>query len=197
MPPPKDHDAPCLAWNAATNATAPRSITRYLEERIAALESEISNPEPVLESAAALVPVVNPALGDVLSDITPTFLGLVKESCMAGCVAVQTQIPSVHFAHAVSDLNENHPRAIVNQQASVLSPTSVPSRVADFLLFTYTTGIVHQFPILSEDKARSAFDSVLPMGYNFADSDVRSVYIVSLIMAISLSTAARNKLARA
>ncbi|KAL2827741.1 cytochrome P450 [Aspergillus cavernicola] len=151
-------------------------ITRYLEERIAALESEISNPKPV-EDASAVVLVFNRALGDVLSDITPSFLGLAKESCMAGCVAVQTQIPSVHFAHTVSDLNENHPRAIVNQRASILSPTS--------------------FPILSEEEARRAFDAVLPMGYDFADCDARSVYIVSLIMAISLSTAARNKLARA
>ncbi|KAL4875191.1 fungal-specific transcription factor domain-containing protein [Aspergillus karnatakaensis] len=143
------------------------------------------------------LPAVNSTLSDVLSDSTPSFLGLVQESCIAGCVAVQTQIPSVHFAHAVSDLNENHPRAIVNQQASVLSPTAVPTRVADFLLFTYTTGIIHQFPILSEVEARGAFDAVLPVGYNFTDCDPRSVYTVSLIMAISLSTAARNKLARA
>lgn len=144
-----------------------------------------------------LVPVSNSILGNVLSDSTPSFLGLVKDSCLAGCVAVQTEIPSVHLAQAVSDLNENHPRAIVNQQASILSPTSVPARVADFLLFTYTTGIIHQFPILSEEEARSAFDAVLPMGYSVPDCDARSVYIVSLIMAISLSTAARNKLARA
>lgn len=172
-----------------------------MEERIAALETEITEPveSQILEDpgSSTLVAVSNSIVGNVLSDSTPSFLGLVKDSCLAGCVAVQTEIPSVHLASAVSDLNENHPRAIVNQQASILSPTSVPPRVADFLLFTYTTGIIHQFPILSEKEARSAFDAVLPMGYSDPNYNSRSVYVVSLIMAISLSTAARNKLARA
>ncbi|KAL3494811.1 hypothetical protein BJX62DRAFT_223082 [Aspergillus germanicus] len=136
----------------------------------------------------------NSAIGNVLGDTTPSFLGLIRESRMAGCVAVPTQIPSVH---AMSDLNENHPRAIVNQQSSILSPTSVPSRVAEFLLFTYTTGIIAQCPIFSEDEAKNAFEVVLSVGFNSPDCDSRNVYIVSLIMAISLSTAARNKLTRA
>ncbi|KAI9376126.1 hypothetical protein BJX61DRAFT_553141 [Aspergillus egyptiacus] len=134
--------------------------------------------------------------GEVLEDAHPSFLGLIQDSRIAGCVAVQTQIPSVRTTYPVSDLNENHPRAIVNQQASILSPTAVPSRVADFLILTYTSLIIHSCPILCEDEAKGAFDAVLASVFNPA-CDARNMYIVSLIMAISLSTAARNKLARA
>ncbi|KAL4911375.1 hypothetical protein BDW74DRAFT_172837 [Aspergillus multicolor] len=183
-----------MAWNAATNEPAPRSITRYLEERIAAIEHELASPEPVPTST--LVPVVNSALGDVLSDSAPCFLGLVEKSQLAGCVAIPTQVPSVHSTSALSDLNENHPRAVVNQQSSILSPASVPAHVADFLFLVYTTRIIHQYPILSEQEVRGVFENVMRVDYSNS-CDARSIYVVSLVMAISLSTAARNKLTRA
>ncbi|KAL4793661.1 hypothetical protein BDV19DRAFT_399868 [Aspergillus venezuelensis] len=144
-------------------------------------------------SSSALVTLGNTTAGSVLSEITPSFLGLIEENCLAGCVAVQTQIPTIQSAYGVSDLNENHPRPIIHQQPSFLCPTSVPNRVAEFLLSTYTSRIIHQCPVICEDEAKTTFDAVL-----FSSSrHPRDLFVVSLIMAISLSTSARNNLARA
>ncbi|KAL4963621.1 fungal specific transcription factor domain-containing protein [Aspergillus stella-maris] len=183
---------------------APRSITQYLEEKIAAAERKISLNDsfPVGSlishysshpSSSALVTLGNTTAGSVLSDITPSFLGLINASRLAGCVAVQTQIPTVQSAYGVSDLNETHPRPIIHQQSSVLCPTSVPNRVAEFLLSTYTSRIIHQCPVVCEEEAKATFNAVL----SSSSCHPRDLFVVSLIMAISLSTSARNNLARA
>ncbi|KIV92823.1 hypothetical protein PV10_04089 [Exophiala mesophila] len=191
---------PCVAWNSATNNTAPRSITRYLEERIAALES------PQRPSNAAMaegrgppgdmgltVPLI---VDDAICDIMPSFLGITQDSCLAGCVAAPTEIPSAKKSFGMSDLDQSHPRTILNQQSSNMSLTSIPIRVAEFLLTTYLTRIIHQYPIFHIRQVENAFAHVF---YSTTTDSIPAwdEYIVSIIMAISLSTAARNKQAHA
>ncbi|KAF9891707.1 hypothetical protein FE257_003719 [Aspergillus nanangensis] len=181
---------PCLAWNPATRGPAPRSIARYLEERIASLEAGRNvNPGPsglTSASPAASMPT-SAAITHALADITPGFMGLVQDSRLAGCVAVPTQIPSVSRSFDLQD-----PRSILDEQSSVLCPTSIPARVANILFNIYSNRIVHHYPVFNFTEVEQAFNSVVHTTFPLAELDARSVYIVSMVMAISLSTAARS-----
>ncbi|KAK5467797.1 hypothetical protein LTS15_000770 [Exophiala xenobiotica] len=208
---------PCVSLDTATNSTAPRSIARYLEGRIAELErqrgntlrsksgstSSTSNQDCPKSEAEMLssAPVWNTAVNHALHDITPSFLGLTEAIQLPGCAAAPTQIPSAKKSFGLTDLDENHPRSILNQHPSNLSLTSVPRPVAEFLFGIYISRIIHQYPIYHSQDAIQAFNAVfgsqLPASPHDNHPKARDVYMISLIMAISLSTAARNKQARA
>lgn len=130
--------------------------------------------------------------------MTTSFLGLTETIRLAGCAAAPTQIPSAKKPFGLTDLDENHPRSILNQQPSHLSLRSVPSSVADFLFDIYINRIITQYPIYYSADVVHSFNAIF---HNDADPssqpEARDIYIVSLIMAISLSTAARSKQARA
>lgn len=135
-------------------------------------------------------------MGDLLTDITPTFLGITQNSCLAGCVAGPTQIPSAKKSFGMSDLDENHPRSILNQQPPTMSLNSIPIRVAEFLLNTYLSRIIQQYPIFHVRQVEQAFNNVF---YSPTTDSIPpwDEYVVGVIMAISLSTSARNKQAHA
>ncbi|KAJ4524649.1 hypothetical protein HRR75_000239 [Exophiala dermatitidis] len=192
---------PCVALDSATNSFAPRSIARYLEARIAALERQpgsdtapsstsnsvatgqptaVSNSTTVYPTTSAI-----PVIGNALHDITPSFLGLIENLALPGCAAAPTQIPSAKRSLGLTDLDENHPRSILNQPPSHLSLI-----------------IIHQYPIYHSTDILRSFHLIFrkdSAGTTTADPqvEVRDIYIVSLVMAISLSTAARSKQARA
>ena len=109
-----------------------------------------------------------------------------------GCVAVPTQIPSEEPGSRSFDLQDL--RRNLDEQSSVLCPTSVPSRVVDILFNIYITRILHYHPICDVTEVEQAFNAVT---LNSSELNARHVYIVSMIMAISLSTAARNNLQHA
>ncbi|KIW17140.1 hypothetical protein PV08_04331 [Exophiala spinifera] len=208
---------PCVSLDTATNATAPRSIARYLEGRIADLErvrDSYSLPGigsghlsggRVLPSCdtGRLSPIMlwDTAVNHTLHDITPSFLGLTEAIRLPGCSAAPTQIPSAKKSFGLNDLDETNPRSILNQHPSNLPLTSVPTRVAEFLFDIYISRIIQQYPIYHSSDAIKAFDAVFRRQALEVPSDsrpgARDLYMVSLIMAISLSTAARNKQARA
>lgn len=207
-----------MALDTATNTFAPRSIARYLEGRIAELEGQndgtisssfsrtsLKDPEPpemvIPRMASAACATDNAGMANALYDSTSSFLGLTQSIRLAGCAAAPTQIPSAKKSFGLTDLDENHPRSILNQQLSNLPLSSVPTNVAEFLFDIYITRIIHQYPIYHSAKVIESFQAVF--GNKSSDANLesqlqaRDVYIVSLIMAISLSTAARNKQARA
>ncbi len=181
---------------------------RYLEERIAALESSVTSSPCSLRSAESLYqhsradgPSLSGGISHALLDTTTSFLGLTQHTRLAGCVVAPTKVPSAKDSFSLSDLDENNPRTILNQQPSHLSPTSVPVQVARFLFSTYITRIIHQYPFYHVSDVEQAFSAIFPDGCDRpipeSHAEARDIYIVSLIMAISLSTAARNKQAHA
>ncbi|EXJ90966.1 hypothetical protein A1O1_04073 [Capronia coronata CBS 617.96] len=136
-----------------------------------------------------------------MHDITTSFLGLTPTIRLAGCAAAPTQIPSAKKSFGLTDLDENHPRSILNQQPSHLSLTSVPTPVAEFLFDIYINRIIHQYPIYHSSDVVRSFNAIFhndTVG-EMPDppAEARDIFVVSLIMAISLSTAARSKQARA
>ncbi|EXJ92802.1 hypothetical protein A1O3_01356 [Capronia epimyces CBS 606.96] len=208
---------PCVALDAATNAIAPRSIARYLEARIAALESQAGrgtistrpasdlqldgDPSNLRHVNGCSTSLTNPAISLALHDITTSFLGLTQTIRLAGCAAAPTQIPSAKKPLSLTDLDENHPRSILNQPPSHLSLTSVPTAVAEFLFDIYINRIINQYPFYHSADVVRAFNAIFhhdtAKEAPGSPTEARDVYVVSLIMAISLSTAARSKQARA
>lgn len=198
-----------MAFNPATNTIAPRSIVNHLKERIALLEDQKSSPYGGLPptsstaesihgtSASARLTSGNSAAGIALHDITSSSLGLTETILLAECAVTATRVPVADQASDLSDLHENHPRSILNQQPSELPLTSIPLQVAEFLLTTYTTRVIAPYPIYSTLEIQLAFDQVYRQpngaGSEPYEATPRSTYIASLIMAISLSTSARNQ----
>jgi hypothetical protein len=204
-----------VGYNSSTQAAAPRSIAQYLETYIAGVErhnrqSELTiiPHEPVYgrlgdPSTSGWDSLVRsefaPSLANAVIDgITPAFLGLSQAVPIARCVVAGTQLPSARKVFGGNDLDEDHPRSILNPQADAITLDSIPLSVAEFLLKCYLTRVITQYPIYHTSDIIDAFhQSVYHCDVDSTQADSRSVYITSLIMAITLSSAARNKQARA
>lgn len=193
---------------------APRSIAQYLESKIANIEAREEHRTIASRSTYDEPRYFRNARSDttsqnfddnpidkVMEDITPPFLGLTQSVLLARCIVAATQIPSAKKSFGVTDLDENHPKSIMNQQSSNVSLHSVPTHVASFLFDNYISRIQSQYPIFHTSEVVASFDAVYTNGLASSPPDSnassRDVYVISLIMAISLSTAARNKQARA
>lgn len=138
----------------------------------------------------------------LMEDITPTFLGLSEKVPLARCVVAGTRLPSARKVFgAVNDIDEHHPRSILNPQPATTPLYSIPVHVADFLFDNYITRVVPQHPIFYLPDLIEMQNSVFhrsPTASNGRTPDTPYViYTLSLVMAISLSTAARTKQARA
>ncbi|QDS69073.1 hypothetical protein FKW77_009976 [Venturia effusa] len=197
--------------DSTTKTTTPRSIVQFLESKIAELDHQRGHSHTAsATSASSIQPTdrvfTHDGVNRVLDDSIPSFLGLSKGVPLARCVIVETgtRVPSAkRFLGAlkptdISDINENHPRSILNPQPITTSLSSVPVDVADFLFELYILRVVPQHPIFylpdliaMENKV---FHSVSP-----ADKSVTAYekYTLSLILAIALTTAARTKQAHA
>ncbi|CAL5871860.1 uncharacterized protein PFLUO_LOCUS6114 [Penicillium psychrofluorescens] len=98
----------------------------------------------------------------------------------------------------IADPNENNPQPDPNSTAqSVSGLSSIPTSVASFLFENYMTRVVVKYPIFYSADVVACFNSVF---HNSASSlgpggsaTPREIYIISLIMAISLTTAARTQ----
>ena len=113
-------------------------------------------------------------------------------------MAVPTQIPSEEPHSRAFDLRDV--RNSLSEQPPALCPTSVPGRVIEILFNIYMTYVVHHYPIFEVSEVEQAFSAISNTQIQELgprELDARSVYIVSLIMAVSLSTAARNNLKHA
>ena len=116
------------------------------------------------------------------------------------CAVTPTQIPSALQSFGTSDLNESHPRTILNPRRARLTLSSVPIRIAHFLLDTYLYRIILQYPILHRTAVEQSFEACFGDLNSQTGAGPRQdwdTFVISIILAISLSTAARNKQARA
>lgn len=135
-----------------------------------------------------------------MEDITPGFLGVSKARPLLQCVVKGTQLPSKKGPVVSNDLNENHPRSILNPQPSKsLFHDIIPDEVGANQLFqNYLDRVITQYPIYHRNDVTTAFNSIYHRKATTPGEDsLRNRYIICIIMAISLSTTARSKVRKA
>lgn len=201
-----DAGVECVGFDSSTQREAPRSIAGYLEMHIATLTNATSPPAlrtPARPQLAFPSPAAShesesssawnagkcyraDSLVDLaMQDITPKFLGVTQKRPFLSCVVKGTQLPV-----GSTDLNENHPRSIINPQTNV---DSIAWKTASGLFNNYLERVITQYPIYHRNDVTAAFNAVYVPMSTPRQSTARDRYIVSIIMAISLSTAARTR----
>jgi hypothetical protein len=139
-------------------------------------------------------------VNQVMDDLTPSFLGVTKARPLLQCVVRGSSLPSKKGPVLSNDLNENHPRSILNPQSTKgLFHDLMPDEVgANTLLQIYLDRVITQYPIYHRNDVTSAFNSIYHKKASTPGEDsIRNRYIVCIIMAISLTTSARNRVQKA
>ncbi|KAF2126160.1 GAL4-like transcription factor-like protein [Dothidotthia symphoricarpi CBS 119687] len=205
----------CVGFDSSTQQEVPRSIADFLEAHIATLAgrpegstSTFSSPSNSGDSDAHYsiqwgtekCAFTDSLVNRVMEDITPPFLGVTKAQPLLQCVVKGTQLPSKKGPVVSTDLDENHPRSIINPQPSKSHfHELIPDEVGANILFqNYLDRVITQYPIYHRNDVTTAFNSIYHRKASNLDQDtVRNRYIVCIMMAISLSTAARSNLQKA
>ena len=197
----------CVGFDSSTQREAPRSIAGFLEMHIANLTNANS---PAASRTPARLSVAFPSpptshesdsygkcsradsLVDLaMQDITPKFLGVTQKKPLLSCVIKGTQLPSRRGPVGSStDLDGNHPRSIMNPPTNL---DSINYKIANGLFNNYLERVVTQYPIYHRNDVTAAFNAVYVPISSPRQATSRDRYIVSIIMALSLSTAARTK----
>lgn len=206
-----DAGVPCVGFDSSTQREAPRSIADFLEMHIANLESPRSPPArrpwprsnaPFPSPAASheseapwlseRVTYADSLVNQVMEDITPPFLGITKDRPILTCVVKGTQLPSKKGPVGATDLDENHPRSIINPQPATGGLDAIDHKTAVALFTNFLDRVIPQYPIYHKSDVISAFNSIYYPAAHPGQDSPRNRYIISIIMAISLSTAART-----
>jgi hypothetical protein len=138
-------------------------------------------------------------VNQAMEDITPAFLGVSKARPILQCVVKGTQLPSRKGPVGSTDLDENHPRSIINPPTRSLFRDLIADENGAKILFeNYLERVITQYPIYHRSDVTTAFNSIYPQWATAPDKDsIRNQYIVCIIMAISLSTHARKNVSKA
>ncbi|KAF4945406.1 hypothetical protein FSARC_14432 [Fusarium sarcochroum] len=191
-------ETPCVASGASKERTAPRSIVQYLENELD--ETRAPHPDAACDAS------IGKTLADQVMDyMIPPFLGLTSAVPLARCAVAGTRLPSTRTPAETVDPNDERRAQPVLDSSSNNQPVSglsaIPTTVADFLLENYMTRIVAQYPIFYSADIMAHFNSVFHNKHSSLRLGVsatsRDIYVISLIMAISLTTAARTQQVRA
>lgn len=169
----------------------PRSIVRFLEEELR------KNQDPSLgyEKSDGMN---HDLIEKVLDGLTPTFLGLTSAIPLARCAVAGTKLPSTTFLGANDSNDIQTQTALASSHHSTSGLSTIPKTVADFLFSNYMTRVVTQCPLFYSADLEAYFDSVFRKSTTMLDVDIlsgspRERFIIGLIMAISLTTAARTQ----
>ncbi|KAF2112536.1 fungal-specific transcription factor domain-containing protein [Lophiotrema nucula] len=205
-----DAGVECVGFDSSTQREAPRSIADALERHIASLQQSQSSTSRraghlnsfVLSPAASLhsdgVAAADKStwtgslVNEVMADITPKFLGVSQSRPILSCVVKGTQIPSKRGPVGATDLDENHPRSIINPQPAKSGLDAIDQKTATGLFKTFLDRVITQYPIYHRSDVIAAFNSIYFPAANPGQDSPRHRYMMSIIMAISLSTAART-----
>ncbi|KAF9886552.1 hypothetical protein FE257_011324 [Aspergillus nanangensis] len=172
----------CLASGVSKERTAPRSIVQFLEQKLGKSRKAIQQDTPSVAD-------------QVIADMTTPFLGLTSAIPLVRCAVAGTRLPSTTLLE-VADSNGVAQQPALDPTCQPMTGLSaIPITVADFLFENYMTRVVAQYPIFYSTDLVAYFNSVFhnsdPSLEAGASSTPREIYIISLIMAISLTTAAR------
>lgn len=176
---------PCVASGGSHERTVPRSIVLFLEE-------ELAKTEALCEEAVRHDGCNKELAEKVISDMTPPFLGLASAVPLVPCAVAGTRLPSTTDTADCSDSNiQSDFDADPNCQPSS-ALLAIPPSVADFLFHNYITRVVPIYPIFYSADLVAYFNAIFhPVSESFPTP--REIYVVSMIMAISLTTAARTQ----
>ncbi|KAF2448386.1 GAL4-like transcription factor-like protein [Karstenula rhodostoma CBS 690.94] len=204
----------CVGFDSSTQKEAPRSIAGFLEAHIATLNNanthtalrtpgrpSVAFPSPAAShdsdsnpgSSTGKCSRADGLVDLAMQDITPKFLGVTQKRPFLSCVVKGTQLPSRRGPVGSTDLDENHPRSIINPQTNTNYLDSIAWRTASGLFNNYLERVITQYPIYHRNDVTAAFNAVYVPMASPRQATSRDRYIVSIIMAISLSTAARTK----
>ncbi|KAF2277038.1 uncharacterized protein EI97DRAFT_307002 [Westerdykella ornata] len=194
----------CVGFDSSTQREVPRSLADHLEDRIRQLQVGTDStssgdvptastlPSPAApngrDSLSERSTFADCLLNRVMEDITPSFLGITQARPLPSCVVVGTQLPPI----GGTDLNATHPKSILNPQPSATGLDGFDGKQAIGLLKNYHDRILPQYPIYHSTEIIDAYNSVYGGNIKPGGGSPRDRYIVSLILAISLSTAARE-----
>ncbi len=215
----------CVGFDSSTQQEAPRSIADFLEAHIARLEAQRKSSSHQVPLPSSTIAASSPAysnshesessslrprndkcafaqnlVNQVVQDITPSFLGVCEARPLLQCVVKETRLPSERGFVVSGDLDQNHPRSIINPQPNKgLFHDLMPDEVgANTLLQIYLDRVITQYPIYHRNDVTVAFNSIYhKKALSPGEDSARNRYIVCIIMAISLSTSARNKVRKA
>jgi hypothetical protein len=210
-----DASVQCVGFDSSTQREAPRSVADYLESYITSLEDPTSPtslrrtgrpadtfPSPTASStseghsllwSSEKSTFAGSLVNQVMEDITPSFLGIAKSRPILSCVVKGTQLPSRKGLVGCKDLDETNPRSILNPQPNITNCLdSIDYKTAAGLFSDYLDRVVTQYPIYHRNDVTAAFNAIYYPVANPGQDSPRSRYIASIIMAISLSTAART-----
>ena len=127
----------------------------------------------------------------VLQDVTPSFCGLTAQMPLVLSAATGTRLPSVERLIDRS-------RSSIDAWSGGTRLSYIPTPVANFLFDNYLRGVVTQYPIFHVADVVKFFGSIFHNTTPGLDvAGPYEVFIVSLIMAISLTTSARAQQRRA
>ena len=134
----------------------------------------------------------------VLDGLAPPFLGLTSAVPLARCAVAGTKLPSTTFlgSNDSNDMQGHSTSTFTHHSTSGLS--TIPKTVADFLFSNYMTRTFAQCPLFYSADLHAYFNSVFDNLTAMHDTDMpsgppRERFIIGLIMAISLTTAARTQ----
>ncbi|OJI99492.1 hypothetical protein ASPVEDRAFT_81104 [Aspergillus versicolor CBS 583.65] len=180
---------PCVASGASSERTVPRSIVLFLEE-------ELAKTEALCEETARNDGCSTELVEKVIKDMTPSFLGLMSKVPLVPCAVAGTRLPSTTDTADSNDSNvqsEFDPEPNCQPSSALLT---IPISVADFLFHNYMTRVVPIYPIFYSADLVAYFNAIFHPASQSLPTP-REIYVVSLIMAISLTTAARTQQVRA
>ncbi|RFU24692.1 hypothetical protein B7463_g11645, partial [Scytalidium lignicola] len=192
----------CVALNASKQGTAPRSIVQFLEDELANVERlkvhKISavNINAGLPSAIASSTLIDRAI----KEFTPSFSGLTASIPIVRCAIAGTRLPSTSSSAAIN-FSEEHPSTVLDSGSGATQLSCIPTSVADFLFENYMKRVTPQNPIFYSPDIVRYFNSVFHHPIHSLEPGALAtpyeIYVVSLIMAISLTTSARTQQPRA
>ncbi|KAK0388619.1 hypothetical protein NLU13_4862 [Sarocladium strictum] len=192
---------PCVAVNSETQQAVPRSIAQFLETKVA--ERELAVKQQATSRSSGDKVFAGHVVNDLLDTITAPSLGLSSTVPFSRCVVAGTRLPSTNKASGMtrSDIHQHHPKSIINTHPVTTPLSRFPVSVADFLFDNYITRVSPQYPIhYTPDLTamhKTAFHETDAYGCPRGPATRYDEFTLNLIMAISLSTAARSKQARA
>ncbi|KAH8808815.1 fungal-specific transcription factor domain-containing protein [Xylogone sp. PMI_703] len=192
----------CVALNASKQGIAPRSIVQFLEDELANIDRLKACKLSPIDITTNQLPSIasNVLIDQVINDFTPSFSGLTASSPIVRCAIAGTRLPSTSSSGAI-DFSEEHQSAVLDSSSGATPLSCIPTSVADFLFENYMKRVTPQNPIFYSPDIVRFFNSVFHHAIHSLEpgglATPYEIYVVSLIMAISLTTSARTQQPRA
>ncbi|RFU32286.1 hypothetical protein B7463_g4066, partial [Scytalidium lignicola] len=193
----------CVGIDREKVGEVPRSVVQFLEQSIASLEVEREHlritEQPYAATNSYYASYASANLSKILNSNAYTFASELTKNA-ARCTSIpalqdsdtlfykstlftSSELPSPVSLYYTQSINSSQTRAPATGDSTI-----VPLEVAKLLLDIYLERILPQYPFFLEDDVRFNFDRVYPTLPSSEPASDESVFIVSIILAISALT---------